>query len=78
MAGLAGAVSVPFGGGGVAFRSAQLAPGRNGAAHRAEALDSAPRGHGIGSTRAQYNAERADTLAFLPWQMDQPEFQRGP
>jgi prolyl oligopeptidase len=33
-------------------------------------------GHGIGNTREQRNAERADLLAFLFWQMGVPQFQR--
>jgi len=32
-------------------------------------------GHGVGSTKAQRNAERADILAFLLWQFGEPEFQ---
>lgn len=33
-------------------------------------------GHGIGATKAQRNAERADVLAFLLWQFGEPDFQR--
>jgi prolyl oligopeptidase len=32
-------------------------------------------GHGVGSTKAQRNAERADILAFLLWQFGEPDFQ---
>jgi prolyl oligopeptidase len=32
-------------------------------------------GHGIGSTKAQRNAERADILSFLLWQFGEPGFQ---
>lgn len=32
-------------------------------------------GHGVGSTKAQRNAERADVLSFLLWQFGDPEFQ---
>jgi prolyl oligopeptidase len=31
-------------------------------------------GHGIGSTRTQYDAEQADELSFLLWQMAEPGF----
>ena len=33
-------------------------------------------GHGVGSTKAQRNAERADILAFLMWQFGEPGFQQ--
>jgi prolyl oligopeptidase len=32
-------------------------------------------GHGIGSTKRQHQEETADTLAFLLWQLGDPEFQ---
>jgi prolyl oligopeptidase len=32
-------------------------------------------GHGVGSTKAQRNAERADILSFLLWQCGEPGFQ---
>lgn len=32
-------------------------------------------GHGVGSTKAQRNAERADVLSFLLWQFGAPDFQ---
>jgi prolyl oligopeptidase len=32
-------------------------------------------GHGVGSTKAQRNAERADVLSFLLWQFGDPQFQ---
>ena len=35
-------------------------------------------GHGIGSTRAQRNAELADLMAFSLWQMGDPAFQPRP
>jgi len=35
-------------------------------------------GHGLGSTRAQRNAELADLLAFSLWQMGDPAFQPKP
>lgn len=35
-------------------------------------------GHGIGSTRAQHDAEVADEQAFLLWQMGEPGFQPAP
>ena len=35
-------------------------------------------GHGLGSTRAQRNAELADLMAFTLWQMKDPGFQPKP
>jgi len=35
-------------------------------------------GHGIGSTRAQRDAEAADEQAFLLWQMNEPGYQPAP
>ena len=35
-------------------------------------------GHGMGSTRAQRNAELADLMAFSLWQMGDPAFQPRP
>jgi prolyl oligopeptidase len=32
-------------------------------------------GHGIGSTRTQRNELQADQLAFMLWQMGDPDFQ---
>jgi prolyl oligopeptidase len=34
-------------------------------------------GHGVGTTKTQRNAERADILSFLLWQFGEPDFQPG-
>jgi len=34
-------------------------------------------GHGIGSTRTQRDELQADQIAFMLWQMGDPEFQPG-